>query len=190
MAKRNCIFIFTFLQDVTLHGKIPERFTLGVSTPSIWSRFPAMCPDVGWLPKCNVSTGVGLSCKGCASFWLHLYPAFEASLSGENHKCFERKIFFQYFLLKGKNMRFSGRENYCFFLLNSIIIYLKWTETDCMHSAFYYSFFFCLCSAMKDKHKLSKKNHQVYSPLLVEWEIDYETFRIGYCLSYHSIKCF
>ena len=32
-AKSNCIIIFTFLQDVTLHGKIPERFILGVSTP-------------------------------------------------------------------------------------------------------------------------------------------------------------
>ena len=47
--------------------------------------------------KCNVSTGVGFSGKGCASFWAHLHPAFEASLPGENPKCFERKIFFQYF---------------------------------------------------------------------------------------------
>ena len=62
--------------------------------------------------KCNVSTGVGFSGKGCASFWAHLHPAFEASLPGENPKCFERKIFFQYFLLKGKHMRFSKREIY------------------------------------------------------------------------------
>ena len=48
-AKSNCIFIFTFLQDVTLRGKIPERFILGVSMPGIWSRLPAMCPGVGWL---------------------------------------------------------------------------------------------------------------------------------------------
>ena len=44
--------------------------------------------------ECNVSTGVGFSGKGCASFWAHLHPAFEASLPGENPKCFERKIFF------------------------------------------------------------------------------------------------
>ena len=62
--------------------------------------------------KCNVSTGVGFSGKGCASFWAHLHPAFEASLPGENPKCFERKIFFQYFLLKGKHMLFIQRENY------------------------------------------------------------------------------
>ena len=34
-AKSNCIFIFTSLQDVTLRGKIPERFILGVSMPGI-----------------------------------------------------------------------------------------------------------------------------------------------------------
>ena len=40
--------------------------------------------------------------KSCASFWAHLHPAFEASLPGENPKCFERNIFFQYFLPIGK----------------------------------------------------------------------------------------
>ena len=35
MTKSNCIFIFTFLYDVTLHGKIPKRLILGVSTPGI-----------------------------------------------------------------------------------------------------------------------------------------------------------
>ena len=70
--------------------------------------------------KCNISTGVGFSDKGCASFWAHnLHPAFEASLPGENPKCFERKIFFQYFLPKRQNYAIQfKRENYtgdCFF---------------------------------------------------------------------------
>ena len=195
MAKRNCIFIFTFPQDVTLHGKphgkIPERFILGVSTPSIWPASRQMCPDVGWLPKCNVSTGVSLSGKGCASFWAHLHPAFEASLPGENPKCFERKIFFQYILLKGKNVRFSGRKNYCFFLLNWIIIYLN-INRNWLYAVglLLFLFRFSLLSYERQTQTVQKKPHKVYSPLLVEWEIDCETFRIGYCLSYHSIKCF
>ena len=113
--------------------------------------------------KCNVNTGVGFSGKGCASFMSHLHPTFEPLLPGENPKCFERKTFFQCFLLKGKNIQFSGRKNYtgdCFFgelkLLNNNFILIQ-TETDCMHSAFYCSFFFFLCSAMKDTHILLQK---------------------------------
>ena len=92
-------FFFTFLQDVTLLGKNPERSFLGVSTPGISPRLPATCAVLLDYLECNISTGVIFSGKD--TFRVHLHPAFEASLLRENPKCFERKIFFQYLVSKG-----------------------------------------------------------------------------------------
>ena len=104
MAKRKCISIFLSHFCKMLHCLARfQRDHFGRFNPRY------LLPPPGNVPRCwlitlerNINTGVSFSGKGCASLWAHLHPAFDSSLPGENRKCFERKIFFQYFSAKCK----------------------------------------------------------------------------------------